>query len=223
MTANDPHDLYATGRADLIRQLRSLTAEQSDTVVAACPDWTVKDVAAHLSGLVAETLADVPPPRGSAEATARQVKNRANHTLTEICDEWETNGPAFAEYASSDTDFTIALLADLTVHTHDVAEALNLPIDEDSPGLIAAAERYVERLQQRAAEQLDIALTIELTGVGRRAASAGVTPLTLTASPFDFLRSVTGRRTQAEVRTLQWTGDPTELIGTSFYQYQPPA
>lgn len=223
MAAQDPHDLYAIGRDGLIGQLRSLTADQAETVVPACPDWTVKDVAAHLSGLVGEALAKVPPPYGSPEATARQVSDRASHTLAEICDEWETNGPAFAEHAASNTAFAINLLADLTVHAHDVAEALDLPIDERAPGTLAAAERYLELLQPRAAEQLDIALTVELTDVGLRAATAGATPLTLTASPFDFLRSVTGRRTQPKVRTLNWTGDPTELIAKSFYQYRPTA
>lgn len=219
MSANNPHDLYTTQRAALIQQLRSLTQDQAETVVPACPDWTVKDVAAHLSGLVSETLANVPPPRGSAEATGRQVGDRAGRTLAEVCDEWEQNGPAFAEYAASDAAFTTALLADLMVHSHDSAEALDLPIDEMSAGTIAAAERYLELLQQRAAEQLDIALAVELTGVGQRAAPHGNKPLSLVVSPFAFLRSVTGRRTRAEVEALNWTGDPSELLATSFTQY----
>jgi uncharacterized protein (TIGR03083 family) len=223
MSANNPHDLYATERAALIRQLRSLTQDQAQTMVPACPDWTVKDVASHLSGLVAETLANVPPPRGSAEATTRQVADRTDKTLAEVCDEWEHNGPAFAEYAVSDTAFTTALLADLTVHTHDAAEALDLAIDEMSAGTIAAAQRYLQLLQQRAAEQLDIALAVELTGVGLQVAPDGNKHLSLTASPFDFLRSVTGRRTPAEVEVLDWTGDPSELLATSFYQYGPMA
>jgi uncharacterized protein (TIGR03083 family) len=221
MSANNPHDLYATERAALIRQLRSLTPDQAQTIVPACPDWTVKDVASHLSGLVAETLANVPPPRGSAEATTRQVTDRTNHTLAEVCDEWEHNGPAFAKYAASDTAFTNALLADLTVHAHDTSEALHLPIDEMSAGTIVAAERYLQLLQQRAAEQLDIALAVELTGVGLQVAPHGNNPLNLIASPFAFLRSVTGRRTPEEVKALNWTGDPSELIATSFYQYGP--
>ncbi len=222
MANNDSHDLYAAGRTDLIGQLRSLDADQAATIVPTCPDWTVKDVAAHLSGLVTEALSDVPPPYGSPEATARQVGDRADKTLAEICDEWEANGPAFAEHAIGEPAFATALVADLAVHHHDIAEALDLPIDEKTPGTIAAAERYLEILQERAADKLDIALTVELVDAGVRPASAGSRQLTLTVSPVDFLRNVTGRRTQADAKALDWTGDPTDLLATAFYQYQTP-
>ena len=221
MAANDTSDPYPSARAALINRLRSLTDDQSKTVVPACPDWTVKDVAAHLSGLVAEALAGVPPPYGSPEATARQVSNRSDNSLAEICDEWEGNGGAFVEYAEENPAFRTALISDLTVHSHDIAEALNSPIEPDSPGLTVATERYLELLQERAAEKLDIALNVDLAGVGSRPASAGTTPLTLAASPVEFLRCVTGRRTRDHIRTLNWTGDPSELIESAFYQYQP--
>ena len=219
MSFADPHEIYALERAELIRRLRSLNPAQAATPVPSCPAWTVKDVAAHLSGLVVETLANVPPPRGSDEATARQVSDRAQSTLNEVCDEWEANAPAFDDFAAGDAAYATTLTGDLAVHAHDIAEALLQPADEMSVGTLAATERYLGLLQERAAEQLDVALTVDLIGVGLREASAGSKPLKLAASPYAFLRSVTGRRSRSDVADLDWAGDPSELLDNCFTQY----
>jgi len=213
--------LYAFERAALIDRVRRLNPADATTPVPACPGWTVKDVVAHLSGLVAETLADVPPPRGSDEATARQVGDRADWTLARVCDEWERNAAAFDEWAAGDPDYAAALAGDLVVHGHDIAEALELPIAETSPGTLAATERYVALLQDRAAEQLDVALTVELLDVDfdARPPPAGSRPLHLAAPPYELLRSVTGRRTRARVEAFEWTGDPSTLLSSCFTQY----
>ncbi len=215
-----PHDIYAESRSSLIGVLRSLDAEQSRTAVEGCPGWTVKDVAAHLSGLVAETLAGVPPPRGSAEATARQVGDRSELTLDEVCEEWESNASALADYAVGDPDYVKLLACDLTVHTHDIAEALDRPIDGASAGTILAAEHYLPLLQDRVADHLDIALEVELDGIANNPARGGTTPLKLSAQPLEFLRSVTGRRTRSQVAALDWSGDPGAVLDV-FSQYGP--
>lgn len=219
MTANDPSRLYSAERADLIETLRSLTRVQAGSPVPACPGWTVKDVAAHLSGLVAETLANVPLPRGSDDATARQVAGRAGLTLDDVCDEWESNASAFGQLAVDDPGYAMLLTCDLVVHAHDIAEALQRPIDETSVGTIAAAERYLGMLQERAAEQLDISLTVELIEATTLAATGGATHLHLAAKHFEVLRCLTGRRTLAQVSALGWTGDPSALLSSCFVQY----
>ena len=207
-------------RHDLIAQMRSLDAARSETAVPSCPGWTVKDTVAHLSGLVAETLAGVPPPRGSAEATARQVGDRSDMTLGQVCDEWESNAAALGEYAANDPDYVKLLACDLAVHAHDIAEALALPIDGSSAGTVHAAEHYLPLLQQRVASERDIALSVELLGVGDRAAGDGTAAMRLSASPLDFLRSVTGRRSRSQVADLDWSDDPGTVLDV-FSQYGP--
>ncbi|MGI9607743.1 MAG: maleylpyruvate isomerase family mycothiol-dependent enzyme [Acidimicrobiales bacterium] len=219
MTAHTQHDLYANERASLIDELRTLTPEQAAAVVPSCPAWTVKDVVSHMSGLVAEKLADVPPPLGSDESTSRQVADRAAMTLAEVVNEWERNAPAFRDIATDDSPFIAAFLSDLVVHAHDIREGLGLPIDERSPAMMFAAERYLELLLDRAADDHDTALTVELTGVGIRAAATGSRSLELRAAPFDFLRAVTARRSREAVESLDWTGDPSDLLNSGFVQY----
>ncbi|NNC80428.1 MAG: maleylpyruvate isomerase family mycothiol-dependent enzyme [Acidimicrobiales bacterium] len=219
MTTHTVHDLYAAQRSELTDTLRSLTAEQAATPVPTCPGWSVKDVMAHVSGLVAEKLAEVPPPLGSDEATARQVQDRAGMSLAEVCDEWEHNASAFSAVATDDSPFIQPFLCDLVVHSHDIQEALSLPIDATSPATVYAAERYLGLLQERAAEQDDVALTVDLTDGHTHEAAAGSTPLTLRATAFDVLRSVTARRTRSEVAGLDWSADPSALLDSGFAQY----
>ena len=45
-----------------------------------------------------------------------------------------------------------------------------------------------------------------------RTGSAGPVTLVLRATPYDFLRSVTGRRSEREVRALDWSGDPSPIL-----------
>ena len=97
-------DLYAVTRDSLVVQLRALSTAHAHTVVPSCPDWTVKDVLAHLAGLVADVLAAVPPPLGSDENTARQVRERREMSLDQICDEWERDPRVRASSLFEQTD-----------------------------------------------------------------------------------------------------------------------
>ncbi|MFT5267320.1 MAG: hypothetical protein ACI88C_000744, partial [Acidimicrobiales bacterium] len=101
--------LYARLQHLIVSQLSSLSDVDAQTAVPTCPGWSVKDVMAHVSGLVAETLAGVPLPRGSDEATARQVNDRAELSLAQLCCEWVGNADAFAALGDEDPTYVAAL------------------------------------------------------------------------------------------------------------------
>src|SRR5437867_3029300 len=61
--------------------------------VPACPDWSVHDVVAHLSGGVADALAGRLSGAASDTWTAAQVEVRRGLPLTEVLDEWNANAP----------------------------------------------------------------------------------------------------------------------------------
>jgi len=213
--------LYATTRDGFVAQLRTLTPEDAATTVPSCPDWTVKDVVAHVVGLVADVIAEVPPPLGSDEMTARQVAERSAMSLGEICDEWQANAEAIVPFLTEVPLRGLGLTADLAVHVHDIAETLDAVGPPPAETTAAACERYVPLLQERAAEQLNLALTVEL-GDRRWDPNAGLAPLRMEGTPTDFLRAVTGRRTRDHVEgAFLWDGDPMELLDGSFTQYGP--
>jgi len=211
---------YGRARDRLIDELRGRWAGEATTPVPSCPGWTVRDVVAHLSGLVADVLADVPPPLGTDAMTSRQVAERAALGLDQICDEWAANGPALVPFLTDVPLRGLGLTADLAVHAHDLAEAvggIDPPAEETTR---TACERYVPALLERAAG-LDLALTVNLEG-RKWSAEGGTTPLRLSASPTDFLRCVTGRRTRRQAETtLHWVGNPAGLLDRGFTQYGP--
>ena len=210
---------YAVTRDSLVVQLRTLSTAEADVLVPSCPDWRVRDVVAHVAGLVADVIAGVPPPLGSDRNTARQVGDRRAMTLDEICDDWQANGAAFAPLLVEDERRALGLNADLTVHVHDLAETIDSIAVPSLRATRAGCQLYVRLLQERVAERLDVALTVVLDG-DERVPTAGSTPLVMTGTSTDFLRSVTGRRTRARAESsFDWSGDPAAMLDQAFVQY----
>lgn len=200
--------------------MRSLSGDDVGHIVASCPAWTAKDVLAHLSGLVSDILAGVRPPLGTEEMTARQVDERRDLSHQAICDEWVGNGPAIADVFADNGLYALGLTADLAVHVHDLAESLDGISAPPTEATRAGCDRYVPLLQERAAEHLDVALSVDIDGQ-IWAPAGGTKPLALATTAVDFLRSVTGRRTRAQVEAMSWDGDSADLLEAAFTQYGP--
>ncbi len=217
-----PLESYRAVRNELINALASVDDRTATMIVPACPQWTVKDVVAHVCGLNAELLADVPGPLGSDEATTRQVRDRASADLKQVIDEWQSMANAIDARLSADDAKARAFLADLVVHVYDLAEVLDQPTLEAANATPAAAHRYVPLLQQQVADQLGVALTVELAdGTTWAPAELGHPKVTLRTSPHAFLRGVTGRLRREEVEAFDWSADPAELLDRAWNQYGP--
>lgn len=219
----EPSYAYARVRDELIAALLPLDAAATATTVPACPAWTVKDVVAHLCGLNAEKLAGVPGRLGTDEATTRQVADRATKTLGQVVDEWLALADPVGALMSEDPVVGSAFLADLVIHAYDIAEVLGQPTAAAAAATPGAARRYIAPLQDRVASQLGLALDIELIDDSSWPASQhGVESRpSLRATPHDFLRSVTGRRTRAQVEALGWSADPAPILDSAWNQYGP--
>lgn len=212
---------YTTTRDELIDLLRSLDDEQLTTRVPMCPAWTVLDVARHVCGLNAELVAGVSGPLGSDEATARQVATRAAASADDVCDEWLGHGPNMEAICTTEPIWATRLGADLVVHLHDIRHALGLPIRRDDDATIGAAHRYVEVFQQRVGEIMRVGVTVELTDGLRRQADPALpdSGVVLRTTPYDFLRSYTGRRSRRQVEQLGWGGDPSSILDEAWSPY----
>lgn len=105
---------------------------------------------------------------------------------------------------SSLRDETIALIRPLDVDT--LNQAVQLTPDWTN---------YASRTPDRIAEVAGVALMIELgdgNSFGPTVNVSNMSSLTLRATPYDFLRSVTGRRSRSEVAALDWSDDPGNLL-----------
>lgn len=216
-----PAAAYAHVRDELIAALAELDDAAMAQRVPSCPEWTVKDIVAHLCGLNAEKLSGVQGSLGIDEATVRQVAGRSAMTLAEVVTEWQSHTIPIATLMTDDEYIATAFLADLVIHVYDLVEVLGQPTSAAAAATPMSAHRYVPLLQERVAERVSVALTVELTDGTSWPAPGNGRAVTLRATPHDFLRGVTGRFTRAQVESLDWSTDPAEILDQAWNQYGP--
>ena len=137
--------------------------------VPAAPDWTVRDLVAHLAGDLAAVLADDLPASffanfgEAAEVvklnawTDRMVAERRGRPLREVLDEWEALTPkAWAVLAAAAADapgmvsFADGVLTtDVAVHEQDLYGALGVARERESAALRVGTSSYVGALGLR--------------------------------------------------------------------------
>ncbi len=221
--ANETWIHYAALRDHLIEMIGELNDSQLATAVPMCPEWTVKDVVAHVCGLNNDLASGITEGLGSDERTSHHVALRSAKTLDEVCAEWQEYDAAMSAISEETPLWATRLAADLTVHLHDVQHALGLPIDQNDRFTIDAARQYASVFQNRVGEILGLGVAIELSEGSHNAANPELpdSGVALRASPFDFLRSFTGRRSRRQVDSLDWTGDPTRILDEAWSPYGP--
>lgn len=216
--------LYSGLRDEVIALVRPLASTDLERSVPLTPGWTVREVVAHVCGLNADIAAGARTELGTAESTRRQVDRRAHQSIGETCDEWVSCAAGMRKAIDEDPFFGRRLAADLVVHLHDLQHCLGRSIDRSSVGSVSGGQTYAARIGDRWVGIGGVWVAIELSDGTRfeptSPPSDGMETLTLRATPYDVLRSVTGRRSRRQVRALDWSGDPDGLIDV-FSPYGP--
>lgn len=181
--------------------------------VPACPDWSVKDVVAHLSGICADILAGNLEGVASDPWTAAQVEARRELTVAEVVGEWNELGPKVEElFVGLPGAPANQLVFDALSHEYDLCEALGLPspdrVQAEGPALDFAMAGLVGMARHRGVPAFRVTAGDrhwDIPGEGE--------PAHLITTTVDLLRSLTGRRTRGEVAALDWNGaDPTPYL-----------
>ena len=197
-------DLYREGRERISEVARGIDDETAKaTVVSTCPAWTVHDVLAHVVGIPTDILAGNVEGAATDPWTAAQVDARRNASIADLLAEWEANAPQVEAIVDEFGPSGVQLLFDLTTHEHDIRHALGLPPLKDLPVHLAVTGFVFTRLGAGGE-----ALRIVTTG-GTYVLGTGEPTATLTAPIFDVLRAISGRRSERQIRAMQWDGDPT--------------
>lgn len=201
--------MYEAVRSRIVELVRDADPA---TPVAACPGWSVKDVVAHLSGVLADYASGRMDGVATPPWTQRQVDERREWSLDRCVEEWDDN----VERASAifDTPGAPILITDVVSHEHDVRGALGRPGARDTEEVRAAARTLLGALDGGLRAARAPALRIESDVV--RVVGEGEPAGTLRASSFELMRAMTGRRTAAQVRALDWDGDPDTWVDAFF-------
>jgi uncharacterized protein (TIGR03083 family) len=229
-----PLDLaYAETKAGMIRSVGGPDSAAWSTRVPATPAWDVLDVVAHVTGNAVDGADGAVPGdlnlleqfRDPDVVAARdafadgQVLRRRGRTPSEVVGEWDAAEPALLDRLRCvPTDpgalpfgFDVALVTDLCVHADDVAIALGLPPNRDTATSKVALAGYCFGVDYRI-RALDLpALSLRYDDK-ERTLGEGAVAAVVAADRWELLRVLAGRRSRAQIRDLDWTGDPEPYL-----------
>lgn len=211
---------YQETRTRIIECVEGLTPSQWEQTVPHCPDWTVREVLAHLAGVADDGINGNMDGVASEPWTAAQVAKRADVSGPEIVAEWQFSGP-FVDARATEAGLTLAqLLFDTVTHEHDIRFALDAPGARDSDAMLVALA-FASRVLPVGATNAGIGLQVLVpdpfgTGVAHAipsvASAKSLRPLTLQTTVFDFVRMTASRRSAEQIRAMDWSDDPTPIL-----------
>jgi hypothetical protein len=169
--------------------------------VPACPDWSVRDLAAHLEGVPA-TLAAGNFPSGDVGAWLQGiVDERRDVAIDDLVQQWHELDDSIEPMLDG---MGALMFTDLAVHEHDLRGALGEP-DHDALEVDAIMACSLPSFAQPLQDAGLGAIVIEHDGRGWRShdAAAG---WTLFVDPWEGVRAINSRRTADELRALPSDG-----------------
>lgn len=209
MDATEAYHQTRTRMATLFRTIDD--PEVADRAVPTCPEWTVSDLAAHVTGVAVDVMAGRLDGVGTDPWTETQVTDRKGRSLGDLMDEWDAAGEAL-ETAFAGGTAPDQLVFDTVTHEHDLRTAIDRPDERDNPA-IDVGLRFVRDTWPLVAAGLSVPPLRVVAGAMEMV--VGDDPETsLELSSFAALRSFTGRRSEAQIRALPWPAgvDPTPWI-----------
>jgi len=233
---------YHDARIAMVTLTREHADEIQDTRVPACPDWTVRDLIAHVTSIANDLAGGLVPPdlnliqfwdddmaRRREEFIDTALAKRRDLSLEEIIAEWDTAAERlegmmrgeqpFPEHAPPLVEWIV--VTDIGVHLHDLLGALGTSAHRDALATGLALRSYVEAMRFRSAHDALPPLRIR-AGTREWVIGEGEPVATLTGDPFELARAASGRRSPDQIRAYHWEGDPEPFIGL-FYPYGPRA
>src|SRR4051794_15280760 len=131
--------LYEETRQRVVNLVREATFADSFAAVApvpACPAWRVRDGVAHPSGPATDIASGNLDGAATDAWTAAQVDARRDLSLDDLLAESDDVGPQLASFLDDFPGrYGAQIVADVTVHEHDIRGALGRPGARDSAGV----------------------------------------------------------------------------------------
>lgn len=206
---------YAEARARITELVRGLDAEQAAHGVPACPEWRVKDVVAHLTGVIDDILGGRLEGVATDPWTEAQVAARRHVPIDEIVAEWTEKAPQVEAIVDGFGPAGRQLVFDLITHEHDIRGALGAPGAQDSDGVKMGLDFLAAGVIASVTERGLPALRLESND--GRTWGPDTASTCLSASAFNLLRSWSGRRSANQIKKLDWRGDPDTYIAAFNY------
>jgi uncharacterized protein (TIGR03083 family) len=208
---------YREVRTDVIGLLKANDDGRLDERAPATPEWRVRDVAAHLAGVCDDIVNGRMHGVATDAWTAAQVATRTEWDVDRLVTDWVEHATVVEAQMNDWGPGMGQMVFDAFTHGQDIRGALGVPGARDSSAAEISFDWMVPNL--RAPADIDpedprlrppihvVTETTEVDIVGPPGGPSG-TGTTLRISRFEFLRSVTGRRSRRQIEAYDWTPAP---------------
>lgn len=194
--------IYLAVRNRMCAVLEAMPAADAETIVPACPDWTVHDLLAHQTSMPTALLAGDLPAGNINEWIQGLVDARRTTSIDDLLAEWRADDAALAGLVAN----VGILVGDLLAHEGDLGGALGLVADRTAPESEALLPGALAGLK---GPVTDAGLgAIEVRHGDRSWRSHDAEPgWSFEADPWEAFRALTSRRTADELRAAPHAGD----------------
>jgi uncharacterized protein (TIGR03083 family) len=189
--------LYRAARERISALVTGPTIDPS-LLVPATPEWSLHDVVAHVTGVAVDGTSGNMAGAPGDEWTAAQVARNVGRPIAEMVAEWSQVGPLMEGFLSSPAG-AMASAAVMDVHTHeaDLRHALGLPVAVPADFLSWAGPSM-------------------RSGFDEAVSGAGLAPVSVDTSDFEWFRGRLGRRTVDEVAAYGWSAAAADYLDAFF-------
>jgi hypothetical protein len=201
------YEAYLRTRERMTDLLLAAGDDELQLRVPACPDWSARELLAHLVSMPAALSSGRFPAGPIDEWLTELIVERRDQDAAALIGEWRSLDEALAGLLGGPAAL---LFADLAVHEHDLRGALGKPdhaaleVDEVLPRTVAA---FGEPLREAGLG----AIEVRHLDASWRSHDAAV-GWTLLVDPWTAVRALSSRRTVQELRELPQLGDPTAYL-----------
>jgi uncharacterized protein (TIGR03083 family) len=215
-------DAYAALQLRLVELLGST---DGSTRVPSCPEWSVRDVLAHLVGLCEDWVDHRLDGYASAPWTADQIARFGDSSVAALLSRWSELLP---DFASLDDDPLMGpparwAFGDAVIHEADLRGALSagrVPADAVLLSLKGTIPRWRGVLRN-----VSPPTTLIVRPPDAREWALGLPseqpPVVATPTAYELFRALAGRRTTEQVRAWPWSADPEPILSLGLpYPFQ---
>ena len=195
--------IYREARQRITEIARTLDEEQLASPVAACPEWTVRALLAHLSGVAHDAATGRLDGAPGRTWTERHVGERVSRPVADNLAEWESFSDRLEEHLRSE-NAQLNMVHDITQHEADLRTALGLERLPD-----AAWRPMLDHIGSVVGgyHEQPWALVVRAGGSEWRLGD-GEPAATVEAEPFELWRAFFGRRSPDQMRAWTWDRAP---------------
>lgn len=182
-----------------------------EATVPATPAWTGRQLLAHVVGIPSDVLAGRLDGVGTDAWSARQVAERSDRSVAELVEEWRASAPAFDERVKNAPEgMAGALAADILEHELDLRGLLAVPVPEACVSAVEPCLNFMLGFLDRRVKQAGLDSLRLRAGNQEWTVGPGDSPVaaSVVTTPVELFRVVAGRRSPAQVASLDWEGDP---------------